>query len=44
MARAIEEAIYIRGNSPTLSRNIGKYKLPHIWNKVQFSIPELQTK
>ena len=44
MAGAIKEAIYIRVNNHTLSRNIGKYSLPHIWNKVLFSIPELKTK
>ena len=44
MARAIKEAIYIRGNNPTLNRNIGKYNLPHIWNKVMFPISKLKTK
>ena len=44
MARVIREAIYIRVNNPTLSRNIGKYNLPHIWDKVLFSISELKTK
>ena len=44
MTRAIKEAIYIRVNSPTLNRNIGKYNLPHIWNKVLFAFPELKTK
>ena len=44
MARANKEAIYIRVNNPTLNRNIGKYNLPHIWNKVLFAIPELKTK
>ena len=39
--RTIKEAIYIRVNNPTLNRNIGKYNLPHIWDKVLFSIPEL---
>ena len=43
MARAIKEAIYIRFNNPSLNRNIGKYSMPHIWDKVQFSIPELKT-
>ena len=43
-ARAIKEAIYIRVSNPTLNRNIGKYNLPHIWNKVLFAIPELKTK
>ena len=44
MARAIKESIYIRINNPTLNRNIAKYNLPHIWNKVLFAIPELKTK
>ena len=44
MARPIKEAIYIRVNNPTLNRNIGKYNLPHIWNKVLFTFPELKTK
>ena len=44
MARAIKEAIYIRVNNPTINRNIGKYSLPLIWNKVLFAIPELKTK
>ena len=43
MARTLKEAIYIRVNNPILSRNIGKYNVPHIWNKVPFSIPELKT-
>ena len=33
MTRAIKEAIYIRVNNPNLNRNIGKYNLPHIWDK-----------
>ena len=44
MARVIKEAIYIRVNKPTLNRNIGKYNLPHIWNKVLFAVPEVKTK
>ena len=44
MAWTIKEAIYIRVNSNTLNRNIGKHNLPHIWNKVLFSTPELKTK
>ena len=42
MARAIREAIYFRVNNPNLNRNIGKYSLPHIWEKVLFSISELK--
>ena len=44
MARTIKEAIYIRVNNPTLNRNIGKHNMPHIWDKVLFSILELKTK
>ena len=44
MARTIKEAMYIRVTNPTLNRNIGKYNLSHIWDKVLFSIPELKTK
>ena len=44
MARAINEVIYIRVNNPNLNRNVGKYNLPHLWNKVLFSISELKTK
>ena len=32
MARTIKEAIYIRLNNTTLNRNVGKYKLSHIWD------------
>ena len=32
LIRAIKEAIYIRVNSPSLNKNIGKYHLPHIWD------------
>ena len=44
MARTINKALYIRVNNPTLNRNIGKYNLPHIWDRVLFSIPELKLK
>ena len=42
MASASKEVIYIRLNNPTLNKNIGKYNLPHIWDKVLFSIPEFK--
>ena len=44
MARHIKEAIYIRVNNPELNRNIGKYNLPHIWDRVLYAIPELKIK
>ena len=34
LLRTIKEALYIRVNSPSLNRNIGKYHLPHIWDEV----------
>ena len=34
MTRAIKEAIHNRVNNPALNRNIGKYNLPHIWDRV----------
>ena len=33
-ARNIKESIFIRVNNPTLNRNIGKFNLPHIWDRV----------
>ena len=44
ISRTIKEAIYIRVNNPTLNRNVGKYNLPHIWDKVLFATPELKIK
>ena len=32
LATAINEAIYIRVNNPTLNKNVGKYNLQHIWD------------
>ena len=34
MASAIKEAIDIRVNNSILNRNIGKYNLPHLWDRV----------
>ena len=42
--RMIKEALYIRVNSPSLNRNIGKYHLPHIWDEVLLNILELNLK
>ena len=41
--RLIKESIYIRVNNPTLNRNIGKFNLSHIWDRVLFSTPNLKT-
>ena len=42
LARTINEAIYTRVNNPTLNRNIGKYNLNHIWDRVLFNTPGLK--
>ena len=34
LARNIKESIFIRVNNPTLNRNIGKFNLPCIWDRV----------
>ena len=39
IARTIKEFIYIRVNNPTLNRNIGKYNLHHILDRVLLNIP-----
>ena len=44
LMRLIKEAIYIRVNSPSLNKNIGKYHLPHIWDGVLNNITELKLK
>ena len=44
VARTIQEAMFIRVNNPTLNKNIGKYNLPHIWDRILFTIPELKLK
>ena len=42
LARTIKESVYIRVNNPTLNRNVGKYNLHHISNRVLFNTPELR--
>ena len=32
--RTIKEAMYIQVNDPSLSRNLGKHNLPHLWDEV----------
>ena len=44
LRRAVKEALYIRVNSPSLNRNIGKFHLPHIWDEVLFNTSELKLK
>ena len=40
--RLIKESIYIRINNPTLNRNIGKFQLNHIWDRVLFGTPNIK--
>ena len=42
LARTIKESIYIRVNNPTLNRNVGKYNLHHILDRVLFNTPDLK--
>ena len=44
LSRAIQEALYMRANNPSLNRNIGKYHLPHIWDEVLLNTSELKLK
>ena len=41
LARNIKESIFIRVNNSTLNRNIGKFNLPHIWDRVLLKTPGL---
>ena len=42
--RNIKEAMYIRVNDPSLNRNQGKFKLPHVWDQVLKDTPTLHLK
>ena len=39
IARTTKESIYIRVSNPTLNRNIGKFSLHHIWDRVLLNTP-----
>ena len=39
--RTFKEAMFIRVNDPPLNRNLGKYQLPDIWDKVLQDMPAL---
>ena len=41
LARNIKESIFIRVNNPTLNKNIGKFNLPHILDRVILKTPGL---
>ena len=40
LTRLIKEAIFIRVNNPTLNKNIGKFQLSRMWDRVLFSTPQ----
>ena len=42
MSRYIKESIFIRVNNPTLNNNMGKFNLPHIWDRVLINTPDLK--
>ena len=42
LLRTIKEALYIRVNTSSLNKNIGKYHLPHMWDEVLHNISELK--
>ena len=42
LSRYIKECIFIRVNKPTLNNNVGKFNLPHIWDRVLINTPGLK--
>ena len=44
LARNIKESIFNRVNNPTLNNNIGKFNLPHIWDRVLLNTKGLNLK
>ena len=40
--RLIKESIFIRANNSTLNRNIGKFQLSRIWDRVLFRTPGIK--
>ena len=40
----LKESTYLRVNNPTLNRNIGKFNLHHIWDRVLLNTPGLKIK
>ena len=44
IARTIKESIYNRVNNPTVNRNIGKFNLHHIWDRVLLNTHGLKIK
>ena len=44
LARNIKELFYIGVKNPTLNNNIGKFYLPHIWDRVLLNTKSLNLK
>ena len=44
LASYIKESIFIRINNPTLNNNIGKFNLPHLWDRVLLNTHGLSLK
>ena len=44
IARTVKESVYLRVNNLTLNRNIGKFNLHHIWDRVLLNTPGLKIK
>ena len=44
LARNIRESIFIMVNNPTLNKYIGKFNLPHIWDRLLLNTPGLTFK
>ena len=42
LAGTIKDSLYIMVNNPTLNRNVGKYNLHHIWDRVLFNTSDLK--
>ena len=42
LAKTIKETIFIRINNPKHNRNVGRYNLHHIWDRVPFNTPDLK--
>ena len=42
LARTIKESIFIRVNNPKLNRNVGKYNIHHIWDRILYNTSELK--
>ena len=42
--KTMTEVMFIKVNDPSLNRNIGKYQVPHILDKVLFNPPGLHLK